>query len=105
MVDVNPKDLAEKLIDILRSIPGIIPRSSITHIDVKITVGPELDHPAVVVCKRLGDNQRHSFCGIGNTRVRARNVILGYNSRAVWFSRVVYKETTVVSEERMKGKP
>ena len=55
MIHVDPQNLAEQIVDILRSIARVVSCSAITHPDVEKPIGTEFDHSAVVVCKRLRD--------------------------------------------------
>ena len=58
MVHIDAEDFSEQLVDVLRKIVRIIAATAITHSDVEIVVGAEFDHAAIVIHKRLWDDQK-----------------------------------------------
>ena len=54
-VDINPEDLSEKALKVLCAVPRVASAATITHRNVQIAVGPEEDHPPVMVAVRLVD--------------------------------------------------
>jgi hypothetical protein len=63
-------------------IAGIVGGAAVAHADVEEPVRPELDHSAVMVRKRLGDDQDHAFARRRGHRIRER-LVLGDHGRAV----------------------
>ena len=58
-VDVDPEHLAQQVVDVLGAVVGVVGRAAVAHADVEKPVGAKRDHAAVVVGKRLCDDQKH----------------------------------------------
>ena len=60
-VDVDPEDLSEQVVDVLRSIAGVVAGAAVAHADVEEPVGAELHHAAVVVREGLRDDEEDTL--------------------------------------------
>src|SRR6266567_153825 len=57
VIHVDPQQLAEQRVGVLRTVLRIAPRAPVAHPDVQHPVGPEQHEPAVVVCIRLRNEE------------------------------------------------
>ena len=102
MVDVDPQDLAEQHVDVLRIVRRIVRRSAVADADVEIAVGPERQHAAVVIGgRRMRNGEEHVLAGVGDVAIR-RHAIFGHDDRAVVRPRVIDEEPAIRRVSRMK---
>src|SRR5262245_49327001 len=104
MIDIDPKHLSQKVIDILGMILRIVfSSSSVTHPNVKIPIRSELNHPALVPVEWLSDGQNHDLrVWIAGVWACGRDVILANNRCSIRLARVIDKESSVCRIVRME---
>ena len=62
-IHIDAQDLAKQRRELLAVSLRIAAGSAIAETDVHVSVGPEREHAAVVVVKRLVNVQQHALCG------------------------------------------
>ena len=103
---INAKHLAEKLHKVLSTISRIVAGTAVAHADVKIAVGPELDHSSVMVFVRLRNGEENGFSSsIRQVRIRRRGVIFSNHRRAIRTPCIIHEKAPVDRELRMKSEP
>ena len=101
-VDVDPEDLAQQRTEALGAVAGIAGAAAVAHPDVEIAVGPEREHPAVVVRVGLRDAKDDlDRRGVGLAGVRRRSQVLRDHRVAVAV-RVVDVELAVPAVVRVE---
>ena len=95
MIDVDAKDLSQKLVYVLRAIARVISRAAVPGAYVQKAVVSEFEHPAVMICERLIDRQKYDLTCFRFVRICRRRPVLGDHSRAVRTTSVVYKEASI----------
>ena len=102
-IHVDAQDLAEQLVDVLRTVAGIVAGAAIAHPDVEEPVGAERQHAAVVVGERLRDLEEGLLGEVGDVRIAHGSPVLRDHGGAVRLARVVDEEATVRRELRVEG--
>jgi len=102
MIDVDAQDLAEQHVEVLRVVRRIVARSAVADANVKVVVGAEREHAAVVILVGwMRDCQQDCLGGRGDVGI-ARDLVFGDDERAVGGSRVVDEEAAVRRVLRME---
>jgi hypothetical protein len=79
-------------------------RTPISHPDVKIAIGTEVQLASIVIIKGLIDFQKHSLGGVSHVRIRSGRPILRNDRLEIWpAGSVVHKKAAIVLVIRMKG--
>ena len=103
MIHVDAQNLAVQIIEILCAIVGVAVRAAVAHGNIKKSVRAELDHAGLMHGRRLRDGEQHLLCGVGNVRIRRRDLIFGNHRLAVRLANVVNEEAVIRRKFRMKG--